>query len=257
MVQTGIHLAMKPIYDRWSKQLDSFQLYLLNHSDHSFRYHIEAVGEQRDFFAYEGNLGKRDMLDLDILALTEFNRKVEVILILDNDKTYRINLKANKFRNQLIPIPIVEVDGYVFSFKTFAEGKSKHQLIEDKKEVISLDDIKSIKDAWNNQVRTSNVPKFSITDSEKIVDLHIEELNPNWENMPSSEMLSFQLNYMEEALDRAIADNHHSIIFIHGIGDGILKNAIFGKLKQHPHVKSFENRYDSRFGFGATEVIIK
>ena len=52
-------------------------------------------------------------------------------------------------------------------------------------------------------------------------------------------------------------ENYSEIIFIHGIGTGKLKNELNKILAAHEHVASFDNTYDHRFGFGATEVELK
>ena len=47
-----------------------------------------------------------------------------------------------------------------------------------------------------------------------------------------------------------------SIIFIHGIGSGKLRDEIHSLLKSKNAVRYFVNQYDPRFGYGATEVFL-
>lgn len=254
MPAKGIYLAMKPIYNQWSKQLDSFQLYLLNHSDEPFSYHIEASGDLLDFFCYEGNIASNDMVDLDILALSEFNRKIEIKLIVDHKEHLNIPIKAAKFKKAMVLIPIIEVEGYLFAIKEFS---SKNKARSRQEEIDINDAIKDIKNAWAKPAKVASIQKSIIGYHEKIVDLHMEVLDPSGAFIDSNQFLSFQLQVMEQELDSAIASNYQSIIFIHGIGNGILKNAIFTRLKNHPHVKSCQTKYDPRFGYGAMEVKFK
>jgi dsDNA-specific endonuclease/ATPase MutS2 len=44
---------------------------------------------------------------------------------------------------------------------------------------------------------------------------------------------------------------------VHGIGKGKLKDEIHEILKTKKEVKSFINKYDSRFGYGATEILFQ
>lgn len=247
----GIYLGLKPIIDRWSGQLDSFQLYLVNYTDQSIDYNIECD----PFFGYEGIVEANYALDLQILALIEFNKKRDFVLR-HQGKQYVVSIKANKLKNQLVDIPTTNVQGYLFPFKTdkiVAQKKGRENEIVD----LELSDIEKIKNAWHNQKVESNLKVQIQFDSEPVVDLHMEALDPHGMEKDPNRFLTFQLQQMEIELDSAIASGCRTIIFIHGIGNGTLKKAMFDVLEDHPHVHSYENRYDSRFGFGATHVVIK
>jgi hypothetical protein len=89
------------------------------------------------------------------------------------------------------------------------------------------------------------------------LDLHIEKLSDDWQHMDSLEKLSLQLHTFEKYLDLAVAHHLPSMIVIHGIGSGKLKDEIHEALKYRRDVKSFVNQYDPRFGYGATEIYFK
>jgi dsDNA-specific endonuclease/ATPase MutS2 len=55
-------------------------------------------------------------------------------------------------------------------------------------------------------------------------------------------------------MDRAILKKMQSIIFIHGIGDGVLKNRILNALRDYKGVKS-KPAPIGKYGLGALEVI--
>ena len=88
-----------------------------------------------------------------------------------------------------------------------------------------------------------------------IVDLHIEKLTDDWEGLSNRQILDIQLTEFEKWFDLAIAHRQPSLIVIHGIGRGRLKEDIHDFLKPKKQVKSFINKYDSRFGYGATEIL--
>lgn len=87
-----------------------------------------------------------------------------------------------------------------------------------------------------------------------VVDLHIEKLSDDWSHMSNFEMLTLQLRTFEKYYELAVAHHLPSIIFIHGVGEGKLRDEIHDALRLKKEVKSFVNQYDPRFGFGATEV---
>ena len=87
-----------------------------------------------------------------------------------------------------------------------------------------------------------------------VVDLHIEKLTNDPARMNNFEMLTLQLRTFEKYFELAVAHRLPSIIFIHGVGEGRLRDEIHDLLRLKKEVKSFVNQYDPRFGYGATEV---
>jgi hypothetical protein len=87
-----------------------------------------------------------------------------------------------------------------------------------------------------------------------VVDLHIEKLADNWKHLSNYEILSLQLRTFEKYYELAIAHHQPSLVVIHGVGEGKLRDEIHDILRLKKEVKSFVNQYDPRFGFGATEI---
>lgn len=90
-----------------------------------------------------------------------------------------------------------------------------------------------------------------------VVDLHIEKLTHNWEKLSNLEILGIQLNEFQKWYDLAIAHHQPSLIVIHGVGTGKLKDEIHDILKTKREVKTFINQYAPRFGYGATEIFFQ
>lgn len=91
---------------------------------------------------------------------------------------------------------------------------------------------------------------------EDIVDLHIDKLVDNPSRFTQREMMDIQLNKFEQALQRAIAHGFREITFIHGVGNGRLKNEIHRRLADSKFVKQFHLDSFERFGFGATRAVL-
>lgn len=91
----------------------------------------------------------------------------------------------------------------------------------------------------------------------KEVDLHIEELTEHFPSMSPSEILNFQLEHFRRCLESAIVHKFDSIIFIHGVGNGTLRYEIQKKLSNHPNVRTYKDARKEKFGYGATEVLLK
>lgn len=90
-----------------------------------------------------------------------------------------------------------------------------------------------------------------------VVDLHIEKLHHSWEKLSNGEILGIQLQEFEKWYDLAVAHRQPSLIIIHGVGTGKLRDEIHDLLKTRREVKRFINQYDPRFGYGATEILFQ
>ena len=90
-----------------------------------------------------------------------------------------------------------------------------------------------------------------------VLDLHIEKLTDNWKKLSNFEILTLQLKTLEKYLDLASAHHQPSMIVIHGMGSGKLRDEIHEVLRLRKDVKSFVNQFHPAYGFGATEVFMK
>jgi hypothetical protein len=99
--------------------------------------------------------------------------------------------------------------------------------------------------------------KIEIPNPGKEVDLHIEKIRDDHQFLKNSEILDIQLNHFKKNLDAAIVHKLQSIIFIHGTGNGTLRNEIHKIISKHPQVKTFMDAHKEKFGYGATEIVLK
>jgi dsDNA-specific endonuclease/ATPase MutS2 len=73
-------------------------------------------------------------------------------------------------------------------------------------------------------------------------------------HLSNAEILHFQLQEFEKWFELAKFNQLPSMIIIHGVGKGKLKQEIHDLLKVKSNVKSFINQYSDFYGYGATEV---
>jgi len=90
-----------------------------------------------------------------------------------------------------------------------------------------------------------------------VVDLHVEKITDDWNSLTNHEIVSLQLKTFEKYYDLAVAHMQPSLIVIHGIGTGRLREEIHEQLKHRKEVKSFVNQYHPAFGYGATEIFFE
>ncbi len=124
-------------------------------------------------------------------------------------------------------------------------------------EEMMLPDAQVIKEALFSG--TAEVQRKDKVKKQKIkeVDLHIEALSEDYRSLNSDEILNIQLSEFNSSLENAVISGVEEITFIHGIGNGILRNKIHKILSQYPHIKYFEDARKEKFGFGATKVHLK
>jgi len=89
------------------------------------------------------------------------------------------------------------------------------------------------------------------------IDLHIHELLEDTRGLSNHEMLEVQLGRFRNELETAIANGTRKIVFIHGIGNGTLKQELRKELSTKYKKYYFQDASFKEYGFGATMVILK
>lgn len=87
------------------------------------------------------------------------------------------------------------------------------------------------------------------------VDLHIHQLTTHDKGMSNYEMLNLQLETAKRQLEFAIRNRIQKVVFIHGVGEGVLKIELEYLFKRYEKVKFYAANYQ-KYGLGATEVYI-
>lgn len=87
------------------------------------------------------------------------------------------------------------------------------------------------------------------------VDLHIHQLTDKDKHMSNYEMLDLQLQTAKRQLEFAITKRIQKIVFIHGVGEGVLKAELETLFGRYENVKYYDADYQ-KYGLGATEVYI-
>ena len=89
------------------------------------------------------------------------------------------------------------------------------------------------------------------------VDLHIHELLDNTNGMSNSDMLNYQLDVFRKTMDEYRSKKNQRLVFIHGKGEGVLRNALLKELKSKYGSCISQDASFREYGFGALLVIIK
>jgi hypothetical protein len=89
------------------------------------------------------------------------------------------------------------------------------------------------------------------------IDLHAEALQINTRGLGNYEILLQQLGHLESALDDALRLHQQSMVVIHGVGKGKLREEVHALLRSYPGVDFFLHDWSPRYGYGATQVFFR
>jgi dsDNA-specific endonuclease/ATPase MutS2 len=87
--------------------------------------------------------------------------------------------------------------------------------------------------------------------------LHADALLDTTDGMQPIDILNYQLTKFRETLNENADKKGQRIIFIHGKGEGVLRNAIINDLRYRYKKYTYQDASFQEYGYGATQVTIK
>ncbi len=196
-------------------------------------------------------LGELERVNLQFIAFKEeknYMKKpaVDVELRIDTVKFYKLhtfNTDSPFFDEPALVYDIVRDDRPVRQVYVEADDL-KEALLQKKKE--------------DSRPRHTPQPaRKQKADNTVEVDLHIHELLDNTNGMTSGDMLNYQLDVFRKTMDEYRGKKNQRLVFIHGKGEGVLRNALLKELKSKYGSCLSQDASFREYGFGALLVIIK
>jgi len=89
------------------------------------------------------------------------------------------------------------------------------------------------------------------------VDLHATELLDTMVGMQPKDILDYQLKVFRDTMNTHIKERGRRIVFIHGKGEGVLRQALLGELKARFPRCTCQDASFKMYGFGATMVTVR
>ena len=245
----GVYMAFVPVNDRELSQ------HLINNTDWDLPFVLSSGSDPHHKGLASGVLKPKTSI------------KVQSLLIKDFDEWGTFVFQAFFFRLAFMKLPEPLIKRLRFRVNTFFKNQSKapqlnvdaHLFQMDAEDSITpvnlkLDPAKIVEQMFEKQapepLQLPTKPSLSI-------DLHIEALTKDAWAMSNSEMMTLQMGTFEKQFEAAIANGMDEIIFIHGVGNGVLRDAIHKRLSGNKNVQYFEDAQKEKFGYGATKVKIK
>lgn len=148
-------------------------------------------------------------------------------------------------------VTIETKDGFSMQFRAKELVKMEQQIKVSNFEVARVKSEKEIskkKATPKIRPKARNAPKME-------VDLHIHQLTKSTKGLTNFDMLNIQLEQAKRQLEFAMDKRIQKVVFIHGVGEGILKEELYFLFKKYDNLKFYDADYQ-KYGLGATEIYI-
>jgi len=255
----GVWLTFLPVFDNdefGDDVVESLKIHLVNNTQagYHFSYHLNYFGSSefdldnqvhpfQDFYIHDipfANLNDNPVFECEFSLLTPDKTRA------DHYET-SLKLRAKQVFSRIEEIK--KKGEATFSFSLF----ETYPLKEVEESVVDT----GILSGSGFRVYEASRARQHLEPARSELDLHIEKLTEKWTSLDNFEILTLQLQTFEKYFDLALAHHLPSMIVIHGVGSGKLRDEIHELLRAKRRVKSFVNRYHPRYGYGATEIFFQ
>lgn len=260
----GIQLGFLPI-NTADDSIDHYEIYLINDTRYSilftFQLHPGRQGTQRPKIndKLEANsyllLGELPFVALNDLPEVEMEAW-QITTAGTGKRLYKkFKIRPKQFFGHVITAPLINKPVHHYRvFESFDPVEKKEEDLKSytKRQVRPPQKV----DGDLRHFSSNEIADFANFSSE--IDLHIENLtNKSVKGMGNAEILRIQMAAFEKYLNKAIDLGVDRVFAIHGLGKGKLRNEIATRLMKNPDVVTFKNEFHPRYGYGATEVVLK
>jgi hypothetical protein len=257
-VANGVWLTFLPVFetDEFGEEVAvSLKIHLVNNSQQGYefvyrlgfsgKYEFELRNQSfvfQDFYLHDipfEDLNDSPVFEFDFSLMKPDKNKVEHLETSIKLRPKQVFARMDEIKQK---------GEATFSYKLFDEYPQR--LVEEKIEAGLLID-------KENKLYDLAKTRQHLEPPKQELDLHIEKIAEDWNSLSNFEMLSLQIQTFEKYLDLAIAHRQPSMVVIHGLGTGRLRDEVHELLRLKKQVKSFVNQYDPRYGYGATEIFFQ
>lgn len=246
----------------------SFDAYLVNDSNYYLYFSYLTRGDSADGWTTRyagivepniqvliGEVQREDLPEMDHVSVQYIAFKRDKMFALKRPASVEFPLDTTKFAklhcfkdNMYFETPVIAFD----IVKNDAPYKAK---------VVDAERIGDALKAKNAPAPRKRVVKRRSKQDRKgdviTVDLHINELVDNTRGLSNADMLNLQVDEFCRVMDENRKNKGQKIVFIHGKGEGVLRNAIMKELNHRYKGNDVQDASFREFGYGATQVTIR
>ncbi len=245
----------------------NFEAYLVNDSNYFlyFTYLSRADDAEGWTTRYAGLVEPNMQIFIEELSREQVGRLDRVAfqyVAFKRDKEFRLkapvavetNLDTTKFfklhcfrENPYFDEPVIAVDIVKNDIPQRAMSFDSSRLEEAMKQ----------KRAADSRPLARPVQKKQPKESPLVVDLHINELVDNTRGLSNADILNCQVDAFRKVMDENLRNHGKKIVFIHGKGEGVLRQALMKELNYRYKGNDVQDASFREYGYGATQVTIR
>jgi hypothetical protein len=236
------------------------ELYLVNDSNFTVLFHYSYFKNGVNKTIKHGTIHPNSMVELesllqnDLSELPEFGFQIICFQKEENDwhepivKRFKVNPVKFYKETSFHPNPFFRKNALVLQISKNILTTEIDKLTED--DFKKLVQEKEVKPPIEKPVqkRTEDIVE---------IDLHINELIENSSGLSNAEILEIQKEKVESEMRLAIQTGVKKIVFIHGVGQGVLKQEVINLLKTKFKKYYFQDASFKEYGYGATMIILR
>lgn len=203
------------------------------------------------------DLSRFDVARIDKMAFHYTAYKLNKTYTLKNAETVILNLDNTKFFKFHCFRTNGYFDGPVLAFNIVLNDHSLPKPVRiDSNQLAEQIKTKQRNDAVVKH-NVSKKARKNMLGKPLVIDLHIHELVDTTAGLSNADMLNLQIDTFRNTMDENIKQYGQKIIFIHGKGDGVLRNAISKELNHRYKGHDVQDASFAEYGYGATQVTIR
>ncbi len=235
-------------------------LYLVNDSNFTVLYHFAHYKNEIYYSVLNGKIEPNSKEELETLEQNNFAELPEYYfqLIYFRDQEKELHPAVSK-KFKINPVKFYKEKSFQPN-QFFKKNALVYQITENilNAEVDKLtdEDLKKVLKVKEKSSTEPNLPKKQQAEIIEI-DLHIHELVDNSTGLSNKEILDIQMEKVEREMRAAIQARAKRIVFIHGVGQGVLKQEIAKLLKSRFPKYIYQDASFQEYGYGATMVILR
>lgn len=243
-----------------------FEVYLVNDCNYYIHYTLLNYEGKACQVRHEGEIAPNTKVYLEELLhnrLEEWERITIQTLAFKRDKvffpkpTYSVNLRIDgtKFYKLHAFQPSVFFNTPALTYDILKDDRAVRPMFVD------ADELREAMQTPEEQLPTEPQPRISGAEKRATrkqdrnaiveVDLHAHELLDTMVGLEPRDILEYQIKVFRDTMNAHLKNHGCRIVFIHGKGEGVLRNALLKELRTHYKQCSFRE-----YGYGATMVTI-
>lgn len=248
-----------------------FEVYLINDCNYYIHYTLLNYEGKACQVRHEGEIAPNTKVYLEELLhnrLEEWERITIQTLAFKRDKvffpkpTYSVNLRIDgtKFYKLHAFQPSVFFNTPALTYDILKDDRAVRPMFVD------ADELREAMQTPEEQLPTEPQPRISGAEKRATrkqdrnaiveVDLHAHELLDTMVGLEPRDILEYQIKVFRDTMNAHLKNHGCRIVFIHGKGEGVLRNALLKELRTHYKQCRVQDASFREYGYGATMVTI-